>query len=184
MQSLIHRVGNPSYPPAAPMFGMFPPQTTLPNMPFLPPQPAPATTAGHAIPISTPLFTRAAIDQGGLPPAALFTRECGLFSLQPNPLASMPPARQPISPAVSKKTHLIINIDGEEIILDRQQIPADPPAIHLSANVDNLLWEWNHSKRLVIGGKAIPIKCWDQIYKAKAGGESGVWTMIRNEWGN
>ena len=167
------------------MFGVVPSQTMPQTLPFLPPQPISAITGISNTPITAPLFTRTIMEQGGLPPAASFTRERGLFSLQPDSSASIPPsARKPTAPAASSGTHLIINIDGEEVMLDRRQIPADPPAIHLSANIDTLLWEWNNSQRLTIGGKAIPIKCWDQVYKAKAGGDSGIWDMIRNEWGS
>ena len=183
VQSLMSRFGNPAYPLATPIFGAFPHQTTS-ILPFLPSTPATASTGSHTVPTTAPLFTRAAIEQGGLPLAASFTREYGLFSLQPNPSASVPPNVRERAPATSNETHLIVHIDGEQVMLDRRQIPADPPAIHLSANVDTLLWEWNNSQRLVIGGRAIPIKCWDQIYKAKAGGDSGTWDMIRNEWGS
>lgn len=182
VQSLMSRIGNPSYPQVIPAFGMLPPQT-VPMPPFL--QSTPTARGAHSIPTATSLFTHTAIERGGLPPTASFTRECGLFSLQPNPSASIPPhARESVPPTTSNETHLIIDIDGEEVMVDRRQIPADPPAIHLSADIDTLLWEWNNSRRLIIGGRAIPIKCWDQVYKVKAGAGSGIWDMIRNEWGS
>lgn len=164
------QIGNPSYPPATPTFGILPPQMMLQMHSFSPPLSSPATPGVHAVPMATPLFTRTVIEQDGPPLAASFTRECSLFMLQPHPSASIPPqAQDPAPPAVNNETHLIVNIDSKEIILNCQQIPADPPAIHLSANINTLLWEWNNSQWLVIDGRAIHIKCWDQIYKAKVG---------------
>lgn len=122
-----------------------------------------------------------------------FTRELGLFLPQSTPptVASTAQTSGPDSAVIKEGTHLMVYLDGEEVVFRREEIPTEPPAIHFSNNIDGLLREWHTSRRLIIGNRGIPIKCWDQIYKEKAqttenkeAKEKSVWSVIRTEWGN
>ncbi|KAA1471617.1 hypothetical protein DENSPDRAFT_750769, partial [Dentipellis sp. KUC8613] len=60
-----------------------------------------------------------------------------------------------------------------------------PPTISFKDNLDGLFVEWYASDRIVLGGRGIPIRVWDRLYKKAADVPrlQKAWRKFRGTWG-
>ncbi|KIJ08190.1 hypothetical protein PAXINDRAFT_18653, partial [Paxillus involutus ATCC 200175] len=65
----------------------------------------------------------------------------------------------------------------------RRLVP-DPPNVLFSKDVDRLFREWENSDLLVVNGRGIPIKYWDQFYKKTSGVKEDAWPALKGKWAN
>ncbi|KAF7980504.1 hypothetical protein HWV62_38012 [Athelia sp. TMB] len=85
---------------------------------------------------------------------------------------------------VSSNTNIVtIDLGEMQLTFDPATVP-NPPTVTFADDIERLVEEWDHSTRLVVAGKGIPIRYWDKLYTKRAGIKEHAWSSLRCSWGN